>query len=134
MVLPGEADGTEDIGHTRAADDQRRAAIDHSIVNLAGPVVAWIALEQQVTAHGGAERLDRGMVQDGLPAVDRGHFQFSHDFSLSFRIRFSTNPVTGKRWSSKHVAGVEHCLQIGLRLRAGFASWFNATTVGRDIS
>ena len=58
LLLAGEVDRGDDIGHVDAAGDQRRAPVDHAVVDLARLLVAGsVAGANQIAAHSRAEVL-----------------------------------------------------------------------------
>src|SRR5438128_7431442 len=48
VVGTGELDGRDDVGHPGAADDERRAPVDHAVPDFAGGLVAGINGTQQL--------------------------------------------------------------------------------------
>ena len=57
-VLAGEVDGADHIGHIDAAGNQRRALVDHAVVDLARLLVVGVARLDQLAAHTCAEILN----------------------------------------------------------------------------
>ena len=77
IALAREAHRRDDIGHARAAGDAGRTAVDRSVPEPAGGVVAGAGREQQLSAERSAELLQRAGIQRRclryLPCLDGGH-------------------------------------------------------------
>ena len=68
-VLAGEVDGGDDVGHVGAADDERRMAVDHRVVDHAGVVVAGVAGLDQLAAQRGDQALHCRFGDDGEAGI-----------------------------------------------------------------
>ena len=68
VIGPGKLDGPDHVGRATALGDQRRTAVDHSVPDLAGPVVAVLARQEQGAPQAGLEILHRRPGQDGFTA------------------------------------------------------------------
>jgi hypothetical protein len=72
VVGAGELDGRDDVGHSGAADDERRAPVDHAVPDFAGGLVAGVHGTQQLAAHAGPEGFDGGVREYGIRALRCG--------------------------------------------------------------
>ena len=63
VVLTSEVNAIDDIGHISTARDQRRAAVDHAVVDLTRCLIAGVPRLDQRTAQACVERLHDGSVQ-----------------------------------------------------------------------
>jgi hypothetical protein len=68
-VLAGELHAMHDVGGVDAAGDERRAAVDHAVPDLAGVAVVAVAGGQQAAPQGLAQRRGRLRLHLGLRAV-----------------------------------------------------------------
>jgi hypothetical protein len=75
------------VGHSRTADDERRMAVYHSVVDLAGAIVAPVLGTQQLAAKLRSELVDCRAADRVLAAAGRRDPLISHhDFLLSGRL------------------------------------------------
>ena len=69
VVVAREIDRGDDVGDVGALGDERRALVDHRVVDGAGLVVARVAALDEIAAHGGGQSLD-GCFVKGRGALD----------------------------------------------------------------
>src|SRR6185312_8344072 len=63
FMFPAEFDGVNDVGDIPALDDQAGPFVDHSIVNLACPIVFFIRGKDNLAADPGDEAFDGGSIE-----------------------------------------------------------------------
>lgn len=88
VVRAGEGDRGDHVADPGAADDQRRALVDHAIPDPAGGVVAVVPRADDLAAQAGREILDGALVQGDHPG--RHHLLVEHD------VPPSRNPGTSR--------------------------------------
>src|SRR5207253_10710894 len=71
VVALGKSDRRHHVGDPGAADDQRRAPVDHPIMNGASAVVVVITGTEQFAAQAALELLDGGRREPALYAIGR---------------------------------------------------------------
>jgi hypothetical protein len=64
-MLTGEENGALDVLGFDGANNQDRVAVDHSVEDVAGVVVAGIAREEDRATHGGAKPLGCRVIDAG---------------------------------------------------------------------
>src|SRR6266516_854859 len=82
LVLAGEVDRRDHIGHIHAAGDQGGSFLDHAVVDADSLLVASITGTKQLSAHARYKLLERRFLQS-----DWGGLLFHHTFLLVYAVK-----------------------------------------------
>ncbi|MEZ4505398.1 MAG: hypothetical protein R2848_05855 [Thermomicrobiales bacterium] len=108
ITFTGELHRRHDIGHIDRLHDERRALVDHAVVDGASGIVVRIVGRDDVAAHAHAQERDRLAIQDP------GLFHYDcHDFLLNGNpLRFAPVQFRGHHQSTerRHTQHRQGCL------------------------
>ena len=72
ILLPGEPDGVDDVGHVDAPRDDLRGPVDHRVEDGSGSLVVGVSRPDNGAPQGRVEPLKGGPLEDGCSLTGHG--------------------------------------------------------------